>query len=107
MYKNTVKSGAAKGWEEKKQLWKEKDYQYELGVSVGASIGWAIQRLAGQVVSEELMDATIKYWFKKGLEMKSDPEILEWFDVYYSAKHTPVAEKKEKVPEIDINKNPF
>ena len=44
-YNKSVKSGAQKGLEAKMGYWKEKDFQYEFGVSIGAAIGWAIQVL--------------------------------------------------------------
>lgn len=92
----SVKSGAAKGLEEKMSYWGEKDYQYELGVSIGAAIGWAIQRLKDQELDEGLVNETIKYWFNKGLEMKSDPEVIASFDAYYM--------NKKKKPEVKATK---
>lgn len=80
-------SGAKEGLEKKMKYWEDRDYQYELGVTLGMAMNLV-------AALERPFDIeAIKSVFSLALEMKIDPEIVAMFDYYY--------EKKKKGPQSE------
>ena len=73
--------GAKEGLEQKMKYWHEKDYQYELGVTLGQAFNLAFK-------SGERDRAFVIEVFKRLLEAKRDPEVLELFDNYWNGKRS-------------------
>jgi hypothetical protein len=95
---------AKKGLEQKMAYWRDKDYQYEFGVTLGQAVNLSISNLANET-DEEVLSKVLRI-FKLGLRAKLDPVFIRVFDEYYSAKKTsldrPVA-KQELSTELGLD----
>ena len=78
-------SGAKEGLEQKMAYWKDKDYNYEYGVSVGAAVGLAVQ--TGAKPQDANFPDKVFDIFQASLLVKCDPRFIETFDDYFSKKH--------------------
>lgn len=90
-------NGAKQGLELKMRYWKEKDFQYEYGVSIGACIN-----IVADIMGEKFLDPmtppehiinTIKKVFAISLGAKEDSDISNMFSEYYHRKTHPEPEK--------------
>ncbi len=92
-YRKPYQSGAARGLQEKMDYWKQKDFTYEFGVTLGMAMN-----LAG-AKGELLPDAVFKY-FDLALQLKASDRFRKRFTEYYET----VNQLKEEQKRVETKK---
>lgn len=79
-------NGAKEGLEKKLAYFKDKDYQFEFGVTLGQALNLAYAKFddSMQLPSRDIILSI----FNMLLTAKSDPKFISSFDEYYSQKKT-------------------
>lgn len=97
-------SGAKKGLEQKMEYWKDKDFQYEFGVTLGQAWNLAYQRHHG-VDAVPTREAVMEV-FQRILASRLDPEFVETFAEYFEQKKNRsevVNSNRDKLPIVRID----